>query len=156
MKAHFITPVENIMTTPYPGSVKEWILRTPFIYYSEVLGREIYVGCPHKSFITDLGSIPRPLWAIYPPFGKYTLAVIIHDWLYWTQGVPRELADAVLKEAILVCGDSAFTANAFYCAVRIGGWKAWADNAKQDKTTGFVPNTLDTITVPKIVIPQAA
>lgn len=30
---------------------------------------------------TDLASIPRVFWRILPPFGKYTEAAIVHDYL---------------------------------------------------------------------------
>jgi hypothetical protein len=80
MKARFLTPVEDILITPFPGSPREWVVRTDIYYWSEVAKRTIHVP---KNFITDLGSIPRSLWWLYPPYGKYTLAVILHDIGYW-------------------------------------------------------------------------
>lgn len=35
-----------------------------------------------EGFITDFASIPRFLWSIYPPTGRYQEAAVIHDWLY--------------------------------------------------------------------------
>ncbi len=149
-KAHFITPVEDIMLTPYPGKKEEWIVRTDFYYYSAVLKAVIEVP---RNFITDLNSTPRPLWWLYPPCGKYTLAVVIHDRGYWLQDRPQKDWDMLLREAIQVCGDSKGVANNFYAGVRIGGWAAWNNNAKQDKSTGFVHELPDVkITVPRILL----
>lgn len=33
-------------------------------------------------FHTDLASTPRIFWNIFPPFGKYEQAAIVHDFLY--------------------------------------------------------------------------
>ena len=33
------------------------------------------------NFKTDLASIPRVFWALFPPFGKYIRASIVHDYL---------------------------------------------------------------------------
>lgn len=35
-----------------------------------------------EDFVTDFASIPRFLWSIYPPTGRYQRAAVIHDWLY--------------------------------------------------------------------------
>lgn len=32
-------------------------------------------------FKSDLASIPRPFWALFPPFGNYIRASIVHDYL---------------------------------------------------------------------------
>ena len=34
-----------------------------------------------NGFKTDLASIPRVFWALFPPFGKYIRASIVHDYL---------------------------------------------------------------------------
>lgn len=33
-------------------------------------------------FKTDFASTPRFLWAFFPPYGKYTEAAVLHDYLY--------------------------------------------------------------------------
>lgn len=35
-----------------------------------------------KGFVSDLASVPRILWSIIPPWGKYYKAAIVHDYLY--------------------------------------------------------------------------
>ena len=41
-----------------------------------------------EGYKTDLASIPRALWAVYPPDGLYRAAAIIHDLLFQVCG-PR-------------------------------------------------------------------
>jgi hypothetical protein len=58
--------------------------------------------------ITDLASVPRILWAIYPPFGRYTRAAVIHDDLYdghrrRKARYSRMYADAIFYEAMRDC-----------------------------------------------------
>lgn len=35
-----------------------------------------------EGFRTDLSSVPQFLWGLYPPYGDFLLASLIHDWLY--------------------------------------------------------------------------
>ena len=35
-----------------------------------------------SGFITDFASVPRALWSIFPPTGRYTKAAVLHDFLY--------------------------------------------------------------------------
>lgn len=37
-------------------------------------------------FETDFASIPRGLWNLFPPIGRYARPAIIHDFLYETAG----------------------------------------------------------------------
>jgi Protein of unknown function (DUF1353) len=83
-------------------------------------------------FKTDLASIPRALWNILPPVGKYDAAAVLHDCLYQLGGVPylygtitRAEADAVLLEAMGVLGVSRWQRWTIYAGVRAGGWKVW-------------------------------
>ena len=38
-----------------------------------------------KGFTTDLSSVPKFLWGIFPPFGNFLLAALVHDYLYVTK-----------------------------------------------------------------------
>ena len=33
-------------------------------------------------FATDLSSVPRVLWPLFPPFGNFLVAAITHDYMY--------------------------------------------------------------------------
>ena len=48
-------------------------------------------------FVTDLASIPRPFWSVFPKTGRYAYAAIVHDYLYWTQTVSRDEATRYLR-----------------------------------------------------------
>ncbi len=84
-------------------------------------------------FVTDFASIPRFLWAIIPPRGRYNRPAIVHDFLYkfapvdpvtglaCTQG----RADRVIREGCENCDDRWTRRQAIYAALRTGGWVAW-------------------------------
>ena len=80
-------------------------------------------------FVTDLGSIPWPLWSTgLRPDGQYALAAVIHDYIYWTQSRKRSEADAILKMGMQDLRVGAITIEAIYAGVRIGGQRAWDAN----------------------------
>lgn len=43
-----------------------------------------------KGFQTDLSSVPKILWGLFPPFGDFILASIVHDWLYFNKYKAKE------------------------------------------------------------------
>ena len=77
-------------------------------------------------FRTDLASVPRVLWALLPPFGRYDAAAVLHDYLYFAPArMTRADADAVLYEGMLALHVLPFTRWSIYLGVRLGGWVAW-------------------------------
>ena len=62
-------------------------------------------------FKTDLASVPRILWPLYPPFGKYIRASIIHDYLML---VKIDYAHEVFYEVMLKDGVHPWLAKIFY------------------------------------------
>lgn len=99
-----------------------WRLLAPLGYDSAVLGRLLTVPA---GFVTDFASVPRLPIIYLSEGGKGNRAAVVHDWLYTSQAVDRATADAVLREALLASGYSAFTAGVFYAAVRAGGASHW-------------------------------
>jgi hypothetical protein len=110
----------NVLSNNSDG--KTWTVVDKLGFYSDVLACLVTVLA---GFQTDLASIPRFLWSIYPPFGKYTNAALVHDWLYTFQPCTRAQADAVLLEAMEVCGVSWFTRKVIYYNVRMFGGSYW-------------------------------
>ena len=53
-----------------------WILYHPLIYNGQVDRFRVPAG-----FVTDLASVPRILWSILPPFGRYVAALEILELL---------------------------------------------------------------------------
>lgn len=121
-----------------------WRLVEPFEYYTflpfgkpddyglydriEGLKSHGYVGyCPiyHITvpidYVTDLTSVPRVLWSIFPPNGKYAKAAIVHDYLYTNAIGTRAWADEVFCEAMGVLGVPRWRKYVMYWSVRLFG-----------------------------------
>ena len=79
-------------------------------------------------FVTDLTSVPLPLWFICPKLGKHNKAAVIHDYLYQSKLRTRLMADAVFCEALGVLGVSQWQSGLMYWGVRLFGWLGYAKN----------------------------
>ncbi len=97
----------------------------PFSYQSDVAGQTF--TAPAK-FRTDFCSVPRVPIAYDMLGNRARQAGTIHDWLYTSHAVPRQLADEVLREMLLLEGVGHFEAMEFYLAVRAGGGSHWGPN----------------------------
>ena len=102
-----------------------WIVNESFSFYigKEEEGKWVHVP---KGFLTDGASVPRALWALIPPWGRYGQAAIMHDYLceylsiiYKGRPVPisRELADLFFLEAMIVLEVELSTRKMIYSAV---------------------------------------
>lgn len=78
-------------------------------------------------FLWDGASVPRQFWDLIPPWGAYSGAALIHDWLYATKpdGVRRADADAVFRDLMRADHVPAQQAEIMYHAVRKFGGSAW-------------------------------
>ncbi len=76
-------------------------------------------------FKTDLGSTPRILWPLFPPFGRYTAAAAIHDWLYRGRPLSRIDVDRLFLRKMIEDRTRMFRAVLMYFAVRAFGWIHW-------------------------------
>jgi hypothetical protein len=85
-------------------------------------------------FVTDFASIPQVFWSALRPDGLYTYPAIIHDYLYWTQEHPKEVADQVLKLGMEDFSVPAASVFAIYESVRLFGGQSWEDNRKLKQT----------------------
>jgi hypothetical protein len=80
-------------------------------------------------FVTDFASTPRALWSVIPPSGRYQLAAVVHDFLYWDQGCTREEADAIFRVAMAESNVKPFERDLMWQAVRRFGGSPWKENA---------------------------
>ena len=112
-----------------PERNRNWVLAGTVVY-RDGAGREIEVP---KGFLTDLASVPRLLWWWFPPYGSYTFAAVLHDWLYRTGIVSRAVADATFLEAMESLGTGGFTRRILYLAVRIFGWSSYRNKKRHIK-----------------------
>lgn len=110
----------------------EWRLLASLIYYTS--DKYCHAIAVPKGFITDLASIPAALRMIFNPNGESRKAAVLHDWLYCSRIYPRMEADAIFREALLVCGVSAPVAWAMWAGVRAGGWLYY--NRRKQKPLG--------------------
>ena len=93
--------------------------------YKRVVRTDSWV-VPH-GFITDFASVPRFLWRIWPPWGKYGPASVIHDYMYRNPiiCISRKDADKAMLFLMKEDGVSLVSRYCIYFGVRIGGWAAW-------------------------------
>ncbi len=126
--------VTSCQTIPPPtvrpfADSHDWVLVESLTYQIGNSGLSITVP---KGFVTDFASIPKPLWSLgLSPYGRYSKAAIIHDYLYWAQGCTKEQADNILMIAMKESGVSRFRAGTIYEGVHVGGRSSWAANAEE-------------------------
>lgn len=95
-----------------------WRLTAPLVYQSDVAKMTFTVPA---GFVTDLASVPRIPIAYLLAGGTSNEASVVHDFIYSTHPVPRNIADAVLREASAVTGVPAWRRWLMWVGVRIGG-----------------------------------
>ncbi|MBK8057907.1 MAG: DUF1353 domain-containing protein [Gemmatimonadetes bacterium] len=84
-----------------------------------------------KGFVTDLTSIPQVFWSLLRPDGNYAYSAVLHDYLYWFQSRPREVADEIFRQSMKDFRVPSSTVEAIHAAVRLGGGSSWDDNARR-------------------------
>lgn len=107
----------ELVLTPHD---RLWSVREDLVYEGHTDRFTVPAG-----FVTDLASVPRALWALLPPHGRYTAAAVLHDWLYAEKPVTRKDADGIFLRVMLSNRTKVFRAMAMYYAVRWFGWRAW-------------------------------
>lgn len=104
------------------NDVGKWRLMSDLVYQSDVANQTITVP---KGFVTDFASVPR-LPVAFALFGDTSHeAATVHDWLYTSHIVPRNVADAVLREASQVSGVPAWRRWPMWAGVRLFGGSHW-------------------------------
>jgi hypothetical protein len=81
-------------------------------------------------FVTDFASVPRVFWSLLRPDGLYAYPAIVHDYMYWTQDRPKEVADSILKFGMEDFGVDSVTSGAIYAAVSNFGSSSWDENRR--------------------------
>jgi uncharacterized protein DUF1353 len=71
-----------------------WELTAPLVW----TGREGDPFVVPAGFVTDFATVPRFLHWLWLPYGAYTRAAVLHDWLlvelaHWWQAAPKEWGD---------------------------------------------------------------
>ena len=126
----------KILTVSPLADGRHWFLREEFGYDVGAEGSEDTVNVP-EGFMTDFASVPRPLWWLFPRWGRYGNAAVIHDFCYWDQRRIRKEADGILFEAMGVLAVGTITRYLLYWCVRFfGGWAWWM--ASRRKRAGCI------------------
>jgi hypothetical protein len=117
---------------------RHYRLLAEFDFASEVLERIIRVPF---GFVTDFASVPRVLWALIPPTGRYSKAAVIHDLAYQcpemiTPIITRLQGDRLLLEGMCALRTGWLTRWLIFWGVRAGGWPTWNGYRRQDVTNG--------------------
>lgn len=99
-----------------------WRLTSPLVYQSDVANMTFTVPA---GFITDLASVPRIPIAYLLTGGTSNEASVVHDFIYSTHPVPRNIADDVLREASAVTGVPAWRRELMWAGVRVFGGSHW-------------------------------
>lgn len=121
-----------------------------FVYYRDNDGNiKLRV---EEGFVTDFASVPRLFWSIFPPFGRYTKAAVLHDRLcvafhnketwskitsdleklpaeYHNKVVTRKEADDIFLEAMKAIKVNKVTRWFLYNSVRLYGIFAYGKKA---------------------------
>ena len=100
----------------------------------EALGYRITVK---KGFDSDGASIPQVLWSVYgnPLSGKFRIAALVHDALYASQIVSRELSDKIFLDLMKQHKVGHPKRQSMYYAVRSAGWYSWKQLTKEEIET---------------------
>jgi len=84
-----------------------------------------------KGFKTDLSTVPKLLWGIFPPYGNFIIAAIVHDYLY----VIQDERGKAFADREMLCLSNKHNNNKVdnylrYLAVRIFGSLYWKNVVK--------------------------
>jgi hypothetical protein len=108
---------------------REWKLKEEFEYHVGTEDSEEVIRVP-AGFVTDFASVPRLIWSILPPWGKYGKAAVVHDFCYGTELYPRKRCDEIFLECMVVLQVSSWKRWSMYLAVRGFGWLVWRKHTK--------------------------
>lgn len=131
-----IAPTRPPLLSPF-GDGTQWIVWEDIEFRVELNDKSATTIRVPRGFVTDLASTPPEIWSIYPPFGKYLSASILHDYLYWRQSCRRDEADRIFYQTMRDAGVDQATQSRFYMALAKKGDSAWKQNGI-DKDRGLI------------------
>lgn len=115
------------------GDGTQWLVVEDMEFEVKLDDKSIRKIVVPRGFVTDLASTPRVVWSMYPPFGKYLTAAILHDYLYWRQTCRRDEADKIIYQTMRDAKVDEITQSGFYLILRseLAGGDAWNTNRKE-------------------------
>lgn len=113
-------------TTPLDARISDngarFELLAPFTYERSHKGSGVKITVP-AGFVTDLASVPKLARPLFPVYGKWTKAAVLHDYLWSMQGVlgymrlTQHETNDIFLEAMEVLNVPWMTREIFYQAV---------------------------------------
>lgn len=140
--AIFITGCASIVLDKRPllspfGDGAQWIVWEDMEFIVKLDNNSITSIRVPRGFVTDLASTPKLFWSIYPPFGKYLSASVLHDYLYWRQTCKKEEADEIFYQTMRDARVDQATQSRFFLALDKEGKSAWNQNY-DERSRGLV------------------
>lgn len=123
------------------GDKKRWVVTQTVTFEVDFKGSGVTVT-PPLGLQTDLASVPKPALPIFNRFGLWTVAAVIHDFLYAGHTVmngseipvTRKECDQIFLDAMLVSGVKKSRACVMYAAVRTFGSYAYWNSHRRGMT----------------------
>jgi hypothetical protein len=119
------------------GDGEHWVVWRDMEFVVAADGEPAATIVVPRGFVTDLASTPKSIWSVYPPFGKYLAAAVLHDYLYWKQSCARDDTDKVFYQTMRDAGVDQATQSRFYLALAKEGQDAWTQN-RAESAAGLV------------------
>jgi hypothetical protein len=122
----FLANPDNFGNHYLHGSRRRWLLQQTL----QVQLSNGYIITIPKGFNWDLSSSPRWLWWLYPPFGDFMFAALIHDFLYVHNLFGRAFADTeMLRWSGFICTDHWDNYQRYKAVQKLGGGRWWRRSA---------------------------
>lgn len=105
----------------WPGPIMRQVSKDRFELCEHIVWTTQYdtmVTIP-KSFTSNLASVPRMFWSIFPRYGRYTVPAIIHDFLLEFTELSREEADHEFYMALVAWKVPRIRRKIMYWGVRL-------------------------------------
>lgn len=110
-----------------------WYTRNDFTFFIGPVSDQRYVTVP-AGFVTDGATVPRMFWSIFPPWGIYGQAAVLHDFLCTNRkltkngdsddlDVTQAESDKIFYKAMKVLKTPLWKRAVIYASVRV--WNAW-------------------------------
>jgi len=109
---------------------RKWELMEEFRYETKKRGTIVVP----KGYVTDGASVPRGLWNLFPPNGKYLEAAVVHDYIYTDlcSVYTKEEADNIFVDVMEELGIAYWRRQAMWLGVHLGGKGNWPDDDNND------------------------
>lgn len=117
LAAGFLSPLVVRHDLAARGTPDEWVLIEPLIFRS-TFAADILVPA---GFRTDFCSVPRAPFAYLLTGGTGHEAGVVHDYIYKTGCLPRDVGDPVLAEALTALGEPWWRVSLMYHGVQVFG-----------------------------------